>query len=81
MKRYERHKLKEIICNRCGKRIKVNHGIAEEEVFHVEKRWGYFSKRDMKRDCFDLCEKCYDEMVQEFAVPVQTKEETEFFPC
>ncbi len=81
MKKYEKNKIKEVVCNRCGKRIAVEHGIAQEEVFHVEKRWGYFSKRDMKKDSFDLCETCYDEIIAEFVIPAQTKDEIEFFPC
>ena len=59
----------------------VSYTHLEEEVFHVEKRWGYFSKKDMKKDSFDLCEKCYDEVTAEFVIPVETKEEIEFFPC
>ena len=56
MKKYEKDTLIEVICNGCGKKIAVKHGIAKEEMFHVEKRWGYFSKKDMQQERFDLCE-------------------------
>ena len=70
------YKLKEtkdidkIICNKCGKEIAVNHGCPTEDVLSVDKRWGYFSKKDNQVDSFDLCEKCYDEFVATFAVPI-----------
>ncbi|MCI7813752.1 MAG: hypothetical protein SO016_14425 [Lachnospiraceae bacterium] len=81
MKKYEGNTVKEVICNCCGKRIAVEDGISEEEIFHVEKRWGYFSKRDMQKDSFDLCESCYEQIVASFIIPVKTEEETEFFGC
>ena len=81
MRKCEGNTVKEVICNRCGKRIIVDQGISTEEVFHVEKQWGYFSKRDMQKDLFDLCESCYGELVASFVIPVETKEENEFFSC
>ena len=81
MKKYEKDTLTEVICNGCGKRIAVKHGMTEEEVFHVEKRWGYFSKRDMQQERFDLCEEGYEKIIDGFAIPAEKKEETEFFPC
>ena len=35
-----------IICNKCGKEIEIEKGIYHEDVFSVEKRWGYFSEKD-----------------------------------
>ncbi len=63
-----------IICNRCGKEIHPENGIWTEDVLHIEKTWGYFSRKDSRSDCFDLCESCYDEIIKAFAVPVETKE-------
>lgn len=60
-----------IICNSCKKEIKIVNGIPEEEVLSVEKRWGYFSNKDNEVHRFDLCEQCYDRMVQAFEIPVE----------
>lgn len=57
-----------IICNKCGKEIKVVRGVAQEEFLSVEKRWGYFSNKDNREDTFDLCEDCYDELVASFKI-------------
>ena len=70
------YKLKEtkdinkIFCNKCGKEIAMNHGRLEEDVLSVDKRWGYFSNKDNQVDSFDLCEKCYDEFVATFTIPI-----------
>ncbi len=66
----ETKEIKKIICNKCGKEIAVNHGIPAEDVLSVDKRWGYFSDKDNQVDSFDLCEKCYDEIVATFSIPV-----------
>ena len=77
MRQYKMQETKEvfkIICNKCGKEIFVKNGIAEEDVLSVEKRWGYFSNnKDNEVHSFDLCEKCYDEFVSTFLVPVEIK--------
>ena len=54
----ELNELDKIICNKCGKEIKVTRG--------VEKCWGYFSNKDNQEDRFELCEDCYDELVASF---------------
>ena len=48
----------------------MNHGRLEEDVLSVDKRWGYFSNKDNQVDSFDLCEKCYDEFVATFTIPI-----------
>lgn len=46
-----RYKLKEteeisgIVCNQCGKEIRVVNGRPEEGVLSVDHTWGYFSER------------------------------------
>lgn len=67
----------EIYCNKCKKQIKTSHGIEQEGVLRVEKVWGYFSGKDGEKHSFDLCEDCYDEMIKEFAIPVEKEELTE----
>jgi hypothetical protein len=67
----------EIYCNKCKKQIKSSQGIEREGVLRVEKTWGYFSGKDGEKHSFDLCEDCYDRMIQEFAIPVEKEELTE----
>ena len=49
----------------------MNHGIAAEDVLSVEKRWNYFSQKDNDVHRFDLCEACYDELIETFQIPVE----------
>ena len=69
--------LKELVCNRCGKKIKIDQGAAAEGVCTVQVQWGYFSRKDGERHTFDLCEDCYDEIVREFTIPVKIEPYTE----
>ena len=46
-------------------------GIPQEDVLEVEKRWGYHSGKDNQVDCFDLCEDCYDELVDSFLIKLE----------
>lgn len=67
----EVQQIQEVICNRCGKKIRVTAHGTETDVLHVEHCWGYFSGKDGERHTFDLCEQCYDEIVKTFHVPVE----------
>lgn len=77
MRRYQVKRTKEIrevdkvICNQCGKEIPVVNGLPQQGVFSVDYTWGYFSEKDGERHSFDLCEKCYDRMLEGFCVPVE----------
>ena len=68
---------KELFCNQCGKKLKMEHDILKEDAFEARKQWGYFSEKDAVLHSFVLCEKCYDEMVSHFTIPVQITEVTE----
>ena len=68
----------EIRCNCCKKKIQKSGEISTEEFFHVEKVWGYFSKKDGEKQEFDVCEECYDKWTSSFKIPVQKQEVTEF---
>ena len=49
MRSYEKqsdNKLEKVICNRCGREMKVVGGILQEGVFEASVLWGYFSDRD-----------------------------------
>ena len=41
-----------------------------EDYLCVEKRWGYFSKKDNEVHRFELCEDCYDKLCASFRIPV-----------
>lgn len=66
-----------IVCNKCGRILKCENGIAREEFVRVCKSWGYFSKKDGKTQEFIICEGCMDELTQKFAVPVKEYETIE----
>lgn len=68
---------KYIVCNRCGKKVKMEHGIIKEDFCQVIKEWGYFSTKDMKVHKFDLCEGCYDQIVEGFKIPIIIEEKSE----
>ena len=57
-----------VICNRCGKEMKVENGILKEGCFEVKHAFGYFSSKDGQVYHFDLCEQCFDKMLAEFRV-------------
>ena len=47
-----------------------------EGVFEGNQQFGYFSNKDGIRHSFDLCEECYDKLIEGFTVEV-TKEEVQ----
>lgn len=69
-------KAKKVFCNKCGQSFCVKKDIIQEGIFEVEYEWGYFSEKDGEIHSFDLCESCYDELVNSFVLPV-TKEENQ----
>lgn len=70
-----------LICNRCGKKQRIERGIPVEEFLKVTKSWGYFSRKDGQTDTFCLCEDCYDQMTAAFVRRPETRQETESFPA
>ena len=66
-----------IVCNKCGKRVEYIDGILKEDFCHVKKEWGFFSKKDLKVHSFNLCEECYDQLVEGFRVPIIIEEKSE----
>ena len=80
MRKYEEgqgRKLTEVVCNRCGRRLKVENGYLREACIAGDKTFGYFSRKDGISTHFDLCEDCFDELAAQFAVPAETDVETE----
>ena len=77
MRVYKEDKLQEIYCNKCGRKIEVVNEIVREGAFSVDYKWEYFSEKDGVMHSFDLCEHCYDRMVERFKYPVSESEYTE----
>lgn len=80
MRRYlniQENHLSEVRCNKCGKNLKVEDGFLKDGCFHAEYTFGYFSSKDGMHHTWDLCEACYDKMVQDFAIPMEEEEENE----
>lgn len=63
-------KKKSLYCNMCGKKLKIESGILKEGVFEAKKEWGYFSDKDLEIHQFDMCEDCYNKLVQTFVIPI-----------
>ncbi|MBD5460346.1 MAG: hypothetical protein HDR26_05300 [Lachnospiraceae bacterium] len=69
--------LQKIVCNGCGRSLRVEGGILKEGCCSVDMAFGYFSSRDGMRHRFDLCEECYTNIIEKFKVPVEESEENE----
>ena len=69
--------LQEVVCNQCGRALRVENGILKEGCFHGDFSFGYFSERDGMRHRFELCEGCYNKMIAGFQIPVEETQEQE----
>lgn len=67
----------QVLCNGCGRELLVEHGILKEECIHVEHECGFFGKRDGEGQSFDLCEQCYEKLLEDLTIPAQTWNRTE----
>ena len=74
----EENKLLEARCNQCGKPMHVENGFLKEGCFHGENVFGYFSTRDGSRHSWDMCEECYNRLIQGFVIPVDETESNEY---
>ncbi|MFQ9194791.1 MAG: hypothetical protein ACLR6A_10440 [Candidatus Gastranaerophilaceae bacterium] len=70
-------KVKKVICNMCGKELKVENGVVVEGRYTCEYQWGYFSEKDGQIHRFDLCEECYDKITAGFIIPPDITENPE----
>ena len=73
----QKNKIIKMKCNFCGYEMKTDKGIVVEGVCSVDCSWGYFSGKDGETHSFDICEKCYDNMVKQFKIPADIKENRE----
>ena len=71
--------LRAVICNGCGKELKVEKGVLREDFFCAEHTFGYFSAMDGKKVSFDLCEECFQKLLERLEIPAMAEEETELF--
>ena len=71
--------LRAVICNGCGRQLKVEKGVLREGCFCAEQIFGYFSSMDGKRISFDLWEECFQRLLNRFGIPAEIEEETELF--
>lgn len=73
----EEHLLESVTCNKCGKMLPIKKGIVMEGIFSIDYCWGYFSDKDGEIHSIDLCEKCYNEIVENFKIPVDVTDNNE----
>ena len=73
----DKRTLEKVVCNQCGRELRLENGILQEGVLSGEARWGYFSGKDGEKHTFDLCETCYDQLLKSFRIPAAVEEETE----
>lgn len=69
--------MEQVRCNVCGKELKRRKDILLEDALEIKKDWGYFSKKDLLRHTFIVCEDCYDKWIQTFVIPPEESERTE----
>ena len=57
----------EIFCHKCGKKMQMTNGIVTEGIIRLQGKWGYFSNKDLR-------EECYDSIATLFKYPVDVTE-------
>lgn len=65
------------VCNSCGKELREENGILQEDALIINKEWGYFSHKDLELHNLVLCEECYDQWVSRLQIPVTKTIKTE----
>lgn len=72
--------LKKVLCNMCGKSIET--GVLKNQItkdyISINKRWGFLSSKDLEIHSVDLCEECYDKLVETFVIPPTIKKDSIF---
>lgn len=63
-----------VYCNMCCKEINTQNN----DYIHINKVWGYCSKKDTKEHVFDLCESCYDKIIKQMKIPPDIKYNLQF---
>lgn len=70
--------LTSVVCNCCGKKLVVEGGILREGAIQICHTWDFFSEKDGEIQRFDLCEDCYDNLVNQFRIEPEVEEQVEF---
>lgn len=55
----------------------MEEAVEKTDYLRIEKSWGYFSNKDGNIIKINICEECYDEMVESFLIPPTVEENTE----
>lgn len=72
-------KSKVVYCNCCGRRIGTEEQEGRISFLTIRKEWGYFSdKKDGTIHSMDICEPCYDKLVESFTIPPEIEQITEY---
>lgn len=67
-----------IYCNCCGRKICDADREDRSSFLTIRKVWGYFSdQKDGSVHSMDICESCYDRLVQGFAIAPEIEPVTE----
>jgi len=79
MRRYKSNgDLNSVVCNYCGKKMIVEEGILREGVMTINHTWDFFSEKDGEIHHWDLCEECYDSVINQFVIDIDVEEQVEF---
>lgn len=71
-------KEKVIYCNCCGRVICAEEQQDKTSFLTIKKAWGYFSgHKDGEIHSMDICEPCYEKMVQTFQIAPEIEQITE----
>lgn len=52
-----------IYCDGCGKTCTITEPVHEHEYGTIEATWGYFSNQDGTQYDIQICEKCFNEVI------------------
>ncbi len=64
----------EIYCNCCGEKIEKLPSVdIFSDFLHIDKNWGYLSKKDLVTHSFNICECCYDKWISTFRIPIKER--------
>ena len=70
----EQEEIYEIYCNMCSNPINKDPFGKFCEYLSVDKNWGYLSNLDGQKHSFDLCDKCYLDIIKKFKIKVLNEE-------
>lgn len=55
-------KIDSVFCDICKNEIKKDKFGYFEDYVHIEKTWGYNSRKDGVKENLDICEDCFDKL-------------------